>query len=236
MDLLHDDKRRLNYSAVNMKKIIIGLWLLMFAWLFFVALPAANAQMGIGNTFYINGVITFEHEKQFRANRDKIKYLVLNSKGGGMQFAYNIMIMVNHLDITVLVPKDATCQSACTVIYQAAKRRLADESATFVYHAIRFDGKFMTDWIRQCPRPNAGCKLVFDQMQRDLVKETHKMFRALEKHGMSMEVLRQLSMRPLTRDPNWIQQGNLLRIADLEYTATEAMRYNIVTQIIQTSE
>ena len=221
-----------------MKKIIIGLWVAAIALLLWANYTPANAQMfpGRSDTFNITGEITYAHEQEFRANQENIKYLVLNSKGGDMQFAYNIMIMVSHLDITAMVPKNATCQSACTVIYQAAKHRIAAESATFVYHTVRFDSRFMLDWIGQCPVPNAGCRLVYDQMTRDLIKETHKMFRALEKHGMnSREVLLQLSQLT-TPDPNWMQRGNLLRIGDLVYTAEEAMQYNIVTEVIPTSK
>ena len=71
MDLLHDDKRRLIYSVVNMNKIIIGLWIAMIALLLWANYSPVNAQMfpGRGDIFFINGEIKQHHETYFRAWR-----------------------------------------------------------------------------------------------------------------------------------------------------------------------
>lgn len=182
----------------------------------------------------IEGPITQEHESAVRKNRETLKYLVLNTKGGDMQFAYNIMTIISYYNVTTVIPPGGTCESACTIIFQAGKQRYAGKDSTLIYHAARFDRKFMRSFLRECPDGNhAGCQLIWNQMEKDLVKETLKMFRTLEHFGLNHEVFIQFINAPHVTGRAWLLNGNLLRMDDLKYTAEEAKLHNAVTDIVE---
>lgn len=181
----------------------------------------------------IRGPISQKHETAVRANRETLKYLILDTKGGDMQFAYNIMTIISFYDITTIIPPGKSCESACTVIFQAGKQRHAGKESTLVYHAARFDRRFMKDFLQECPEPTPGCKLWYDQMKKDLMKETLKMFRELERFGLSRAVFHQLVHTPDLTGNSWLLNGNLIKKPDLTYTAEEAKVYNAVTNIVE---
>ncbi len=182
----------------------------------------------------IKGPITQKHETAVRKHKETLKYLVLDTKGGNMQFAYNIMTIISYYNIITIIPPGKSCESACTIIFQAGKQRHAGKDSTLVYHAARFDRRFMRSFLRECPTDaHAGCQLVYNQMEKDLVKETLKMFRALEHFGLHSDVFVQFITAPVVTGRAWLLEGNLLRKEDVRYTAEEAMLHNAVTDIVQ---
>lgn len=204
--------------------------MLMFAWIAFSVYEVQAKEILI-----IKGDITYEHEKSVREHKETLKYLVLDTKGGNMQFAYSIMTIISYYNIITIIPPGKSCESACTIIFQAGKQRHAGKESTLVYHAAHFGDKVMHDFIRGCPQslpPNAGCVLVFNQMKTDLVKETIKMFLTLEHFGLDNEVFGRLRTAPMVFG-SWMHNGNLLRLPDFVYTAEEAMRLNAVTDIVE---
>lgn len=206
-------------------RIFLLLFLLMFSF---------GARAAPVEVLMIKGPITQKHESAVREHRETLRYLVLDTKGGNMQFAYNIMTIISHYNVITVIPPGASCESACTVIFQAGKQRHAGKDSILVYHAARFDSRFMRSFLRDCPNlEHAGCVLTYDQMEKDLITETLKMFEALEHLGLSSEVFLQLVNAPLISGQSWLLRGNLLRKADLVYTAEEAKLYNAVTNIIQ---
>ncbi len=182
----------------------------------------------------IKGPISQKHETAVRVNKETLKYLILDTKGGDMQFAYNIMTIISYYNVTTIIPPGKSCESACTVIFQAGKRRYAGKKSTLVYHPAHFGRKFMKDFLRGCPTPrHASCRLVYNQMKKDLLKETLKMFNALQHFGLSKAVFIQLARTPDLTGNSWLLNGNLIKKPDLTYTAEEAEVYNAVTDIVE---
>ena len=82
---------------------------------------SANPELSLNDeeVASITGIIGLEQENYIRENRSKIKYLILDSPGGGMQFAYDIAIIVKYSNVITIIPKNGVCESACTFIFQA---------------------------------------------------------------------------------------------------------------------
>lgn len=176
----------------------------------------------------IEGPLRIYHVKQVRKNQ-KIKYLILNSTGGDMQFAYNIATIISYLDVTTIIPPRGICESACTVIFQAGKKRYASESSTLMYHGIRFGSKRMLRFFKECPTVTDECFKRYESMKDRIKMGTIKMFYSLEHFGLSHDVFLLLLEQPVAK--NWLLVGNLTRYSDLRFTAEEAMQYNAVTEI-----
>lgn len=177
----------------------------------------------------IIGLISQEQEIYIRKNLHEIKYLILNSPGGDMQFAYNIAIMVKYSSIITVIPKNGVCESACTVIFQAAKQRHASKSSSLMYHGVRMDGKIMEAYFKECPSVTNRCMQVFEELKAFVKEETLKMFYFLEDNGLKHDVFLLFIKRP--PDPDWLKFGNLTGYSDLRFTAEESMQYNAVTRI-----
>lgn len=179
----------------------------------------------------IIGMITHKHETTIRKNLSKIKYLVLDSPGGDMQFAYNIAIMLKYSNIITVIPKNGICESACTVIFQAGKQRHASKNSSLMYHGVRTGLGVMEAYIEECPSVTEECIQFFNTL-RDLIKEeTLKMFYVLEDNGLKHDIFLLFIKRP--PDPRWLESGNLTGYSDLRFTAEETIQYNAVTDIIE---
>lgn len=190
-----------------------------------------NPELNLNNKeiVLITGVIGREQEDNVRKNLSEIKYLILNSPGGDMQFAYNIATMVKFSNIITVIPKNGICESACTIIFQAAQERHASKSSSLMYHAVSIDIKVMEAYFKECPKVTNQCLQIF-KMLRDLIKqETLKMYHVLEYYGLKHDVFLLLIKQPA--DPNWLRTGNLTGYSDLRFTAEESMKYNAVTHI-----
>lgn len=179
----------------------------------------------------ITGIITQNHETYIRKNLYEIKYLVLDSPGGDMQFAYNIAIMVKYANIITVIPKNSVCESACTIIFQAAKERHASKNSSLMYHGVRIDGKIMEAYFKECPSVTNQCMQLFEKLKKIIKEETLRMFYALEDYGLKHDVFLLFIKRP--PDPDWLKFGNLTGYSDLRFTAEESMQYNAVTNIIE---
>lgn len=177
----------------------------------------------------IIGVIGKEQERYIRKNLSNIRYLVLNSPGGGMQFAYNIATMVKYSDIITVIPKNGICESACTVIFQSGKERHASKSSSLMYHGVRVDGKTMGAYFEECPSVTDECMRLFETLKAFIKEETLKMFYFLEDNGLKHDVFLLFIKQP--PDPDWLKFGNLTGYSDLRFTAEESIQYNAVTHI-----
>jgi len=177
----------------------------------------------------ITGFIGLEQERYVRKNLSDIKYLVLNSPGGDMHSAYNIAIMLKHFNIITVIPKNGICESACTVIFQAGKKRHASKDSSLMYHGVRIDGRAMGAYFEECPNVTDQCMQTFERMKMFIKEETLKMFYALEDNGLKHGVFLLFIKRP--PDPDWLKFGNLTGYSDLRFTAEESMQYNAVTHI-----
>lgn len=64
----------------------------------------------------------------------EIKRLELNSGGGKLRAAIEIAEFVRKNNLETYVGRYQLCASACTVIFQAGVKRIAHETAVFMYH------------------------------------------------------------------------------------------------------
>ncbi|KKL80113.1 hypothetical protein LCGC14_2007990 [marine sediment metagenome] len=192
---------------------------------------SANPTLSLNNeeVALITYNIGREQEDYIRKNLSKIKYLILNSPGGDMQFAYNIALMVKYSNIITIIPKNGVCESACTIIFQAAKERHASKSSSLMYHGVSIDIKVMDAYFKECPSVTKQCLQVFNRL-KDLVKqETIRMYHVLEDYGLKHDVFLLLIKQPV--DPNWLRTGNLTGYSEIRFTAEESMQHNAVTHI-----
>lgn len=203
---------------------------------------STNIELNLNDksVMYINGIIGQEHENKICKNlkkyennicknRSEIKYLVLDSPGGEMQIAYNIALMVRFSDIITVIPKNGVCESACTVIFQAAKERYASKSSSLMYHGVRIDEKVMEAYFKECSIVTNTCMIMFNALKTLVKNETLKMFQVLEDYGLKHDVFLLLIKQPV--DPNWLRTGNLTGYSEIRFTAEESMQHNAVTHI-----
>lgn len=192
-----------------------------------------NPELNLSNkeVASITGIIGLEQENYIRENRSKIKYLILDSPGGDMQFAYSIAIIVKYSNIITVIPKNGVCESACAIIFQAGKERHASKSSSLMYHGVRIDGKVIEAYFKECPRITNECMSMFEELKTFVKEETLKMFYVLEDYGLKHGVFLLFIKQP--PDPDWLKFGNLTGYSDLRFTAEESMQYNAVTNIIE---
>ena len=210
---------------------------MVFVLLFLTACVVTNSKTPTNPELNLNNkevasiidIIGSEQENYIRKNLSEIKYLVLNSPGGDMQFAYNIAIMVKYSNIITVIPKNGVCESACTVIFQAAKERYASKSSSLMYHGVRMNVGVMKAYFEECPSITKQCLQLFEKLKNIIKKETLKMFYALEDNGLKHDVFLLFIKQPI--DPDWLRFGNLTGYSDLRFTAEESMQYNAVTRI-----
>lgn len=190
-----------------------------------------NPELNLSNKEVVSiiGIIGLEQENYIRKNRSEIKYLILNSPGGGMQFAYNIAIIVKYSNVITIIPKNGVCESACTIIFQAGKERHASKNSSLMYHGVRIDGKVIEAYFKECPRITNECMSMFEELKTFVKEETLKMFYKLEDYGLKHGVFLLFIKQP--PDPDWLKFGNLTGYSDLRFTSEESMKYNAVTHI-----
>ncbi|WP_207462337.1 hypothetical protein [Azospirillum sp. SYSU D00513] len=69
----------------------------------------------------------------------------LNSVGGNLEAALRMATSLRWAEqlafVRTFVPNDATCQSACTVVFATGQDRIAGQSAVFMFHGVRWTGQ-----------------------------------------------------------------------------------------------
>jgi ATP-dependent protease ClpP protease subunit len=86
--------------------------------------------------FSINGYIGPDLN-DFLVPTDRPVELEINSKGGEDDAAFSVAYQImNRSDVTTIVSKGGNCYSAATIIFVAARRRLAHVSSKFVIHKV----------------------------------------------------------------------------------------------------
>ena len=87
------------------------------------------------NVLYMTGFIGWTEVRYITHNQDRLRALVLNSRGGKMAAGIEIANILRERGITTVVEDGSVCYSACTIIFQGGKNRLAGMNADFLYHA-----------------------------------------------------------------------------------------------------
>ena len=226
----HYDRIELN---MTMRNIFVVFILLLLTTCINSSESHTGPELNLSNKEVVSiiGIIDFRQEVYIRKNLTEIKYLILNSPGGDMQFAYNIAIMVKYSNIITVIPKNGVCESACTVIFQAGRERHASKSSSLMYHGVRIDGRGMKAYFEECPSVTNECMRLFEILKAFIKEETLKMFYKLEDYGLKHDVFLLFIKQP--PDPDWLKYGNLTGYSDLRFTAEESMQYNAVTNIIE---
>ena len=183
------------------------------------------------SVMYIKGQIYDTHVRQLRKRQKTLKYLVLNSPGGGVDNAYNISLMVKYNGIITVIPPKSRCSSACTLIFQAGKERHASKTSLLMYHGVRLGVRIMKEYFKNCPSATDKCMKIYKTMMDIAESRTIEAFDHLEANGLSHEVYQQFIKLP--PDPNWLKTGNLTGFSNLYLTIEEAVKYNAVTKLIE---
>lgn len=63
-----------------------------------------------------------------------IKKINLSGPGGELSSAYPLALLVSLMDISVNIPKDKICASACSFIYHHSRNKTMEEGSQLVYH------------------------------------------------------------------------------------------------------
>lgn len=184
-------------------------------------------------TFYINGVITQETEDELRQiGASGIKYVVLDSPGGILDVAYNIGNIISAYEISTVIPRRATCRSACTVVFQSGKNRYISRSGDLVYHSPRYGREYMNSFFEECPirSENPECGQQIYDMTLYIFEETDRMYSFLEEHGLSTRIRELVKATPIA--DSWFEIGNFTRYGDLVLNYQQAIEHNAATDIL----
>ena len=92
-------------------------------------------------------------EELLRQRMGQPLLFVISSTGGGVDSAiYMVNMMRVHGNVTVFVPDDAICMSACTMLFSGGVHRFAGANATFGFHACRIKEDVIAPIDRCDPR------------------------------------------------------------------------------------
>jgi ATP-dependent protease ClpP protease subunit len=114
--------------------------------------PAQTRISFIDGGLFLGGTITAAGLPVFAAKlavaavtADGPVVVTLNSAGGNLEAALRMAAAIRLAgriaEIGTLVPEDASCQSACTVVFAAGQDRMAGPSSVFMFHGIRWTGQ-----------------------------------------------------------------------------------------------
>jgi len=190
-----------------------------------------------GSEIWIDGGIDPYLIDELRVYNDEpIKTIYLNSGGGKVEDAFEIAQFIYDNKITTVVRKQATCASACTLLFQAGHVRKAHSSARFMYHSARFllIGSEEQVEIQNClDQPNKECMGPIEIKKADLMETTSGMFDIYEMYGASPQLREDYFNLP--EESQWWESGNFVGIIDWWVTARTLTQYDVVSDIYSQS-
>ncbi len=106
--------------------------------LFLLLVPAlARAQGSSPRTFVLDGPIgTANLQALESASPTAFDRIALDSPGGDFFVALALARLVKERGLVASVGFAGRCDSACVVVFQAGRRRIAHPTASFAYHAV----------------------------------------------------------------------------------------------------
>lgn len=181
----------------------------------------------IGDTFYLDGMVTEEMFYELRDYAPNIKHIELNSYGGLVEPAHKIAELIRSKKITTNVRKNAKCSSACTLIFQAGIKRTAHPAVRFLYHGVRLSNLWTEYWIdSRLIIGRQKSRYILAQQFEEVGLETEKLFAAYIELGMDPQFI--LNYKSLPEDPNWFANGNFTRTQNLIISSPKLINFNIV--------
>ncbi len=168
-------------------------------------------------------------------------YVELNSYGGSSYWALQIAKKLRELEVNTVVPSENVCASACVYLFSAGIERLASPDVWFGIHGARLGQGFVLEFQNHCFQQNSAGEWSFDQNLSDCdtyidkwyqiaMASTLDSFAFMEANGISIQL--RLNYLSQEIDPGWPWQGNIIKIKDWKLKAEDALRYNLVTELL----
>ncbi len=189
--------------------------------------------MHVGSDLYLDGSIDVElifELTQF--SPEPVRRIFLNSTGGKVDDAIEVAEYIRANNITTVLRPGAKCMSACTLLFQAGTERIAHPSAQLMYHSARnpFLQRESRDLLIACETSlTPECEELISERTAALQASTDELFHRYVLYGASPLLYEDYKIKD--HDPNWISQGNFLRIENWYMTPEEAWQYDIPTRI-----
>ena len=163
--------------------------------------------------------------------------------GGSHEWALEIARKVKELGKTTLLPSGHYCASACAAIFAAGRERVASEDTWIGIHGARLGVGYLTSFEGLCfvdldtgsvfePRKK-GCQDFLAHWREVALASTNEAFDAMESNGVSPDLRKVYFQMP--DDPDWPAQLNVIRKPDWRLTASEALKYHLVTSVLPRS-
>lgn len=168
----------------------------------------------------------------------KINRIEFNSYGGPVFMGDEVARIIRERKITTSVREGARCASLCALVYQAGIHREAHVKSWFGYHGM-LDLSLQSFYEVKCIEVNKRLKLENEQLCRDLKvkwlteckKRTDIYHNLIEQYGATTALYEDFKKRD--PDPEWDENGNCSAVMPWQMSASEAVRYNIVSELKQ---
>jgi len=196
-----------------------------------------------GDTLVIEGRIDSHiyDYLQYEAQRvAAVRVIELDSLGGNVEWALEIARRIKELGKTTLLTSQHYCASACAFIFAAGRERVAAEDTWIGIHGARLGPGYTSNFQGLCfedldggavfePR-KTGCRQFLDRWYEVTLTRTNEAFAAMEGNGVSPDLRNTYFAMP--DDPEWPAQMNAIRKPDWPLSATDAVKYNLVTKVL----
>jgi hypothetical protein len=178
---------------------------------------------------------------QYEASRIvPLKVIELNSLGGSNEWALEIARKVKELGKTTVLLSGHYCASACSYIFAAGRERVASEDTWIGIHGARLGVGYLTSFQGLCfvdletgtafEPGKKGCRDFLAHWHAVALASTNEAFDAMEANGVSPDLRKSYFQMP--DDPDWPAQLNVIGKPDWRLTASEALKYRLVTSVL----
>ena len=172
-----------------------------------------------------------------------VKVIELNSLGGSNEWALEIARKIRELGKTTVLLSGHSCASACAYLFAAGRERVASEDTWIGVHGARLGVGYLTTFQGLCfvdletgsvfePRKK-GCQDFLAHWREVALASTNEAFDAMESNGVSPGLRQAYFQMP--DDPDWPAQLNVVRKPDWRLTASDALKYHLVTAVLPRS-
>jgi len=91
------------------------------------------------SVYYIQGFIGPLQVSTFLNRKEDIERVVFNSTGGYVWDAGILAYYIHKYGLTTMIEENSICYSACVLLFQAGKTRIAHVNSEFMIHPARFE-------------------------------------------------------------------------------------------------
>jgi hypothetical protein len=198
----------------------------------------------IGDTLFIDGTIDshiYDFLSYAGSELKPVKFVELNSLGGNNDWGLQIAQKIKDLKLTTKLKSGKFCASACTYIFAAGFNRQAERGTWLGIHGARLGAGYTTTFQGLCfvdleggvtkfmPELK-GCQSFLANWYEVSLKATLDAFALMESNGVSAQL--RLTYFAMPDADDWQGQLNVVRKPDWPLNAEDAVKYNLVTEII----